>query len=569
MRYGGNTSCVEVRSAAGALAVLDCGTGARELGLSLLAEADPPTEGSLLISHTHWDHIQGLPFFAPLFAADHTWRVHGPRGLGQSLGQTLSGQMQYVYFPVAVDQLSAEVSFHDLVEGELSVGDIRVTTQYVNHPALTLAYRLEVDGAVVVYATDHEPYDRSLAQGGGDVLASRGDARHVAFLRGADLVLHDAQYLTEDYAHKAGWGHSTVEYVVDVARLAGVRALLLFHHDPSRHDQALDALLAHARAYAAATGFTGSVDAAAEGLVLDLVGSPERSRVRLSGSATREPALLDLSRSVYLDSDDVELRTAVSAAAEAEQLAVLLGPEAAAADPQHTVLVVDTDRTEGDQGALRTLLSRAAAAGSSVIGLSRQRTGTAIDDLVTDWLVWPTSAGHLRTKLRAAVLRRACRWESAPLPPDEQRRLEALRSLDLLDTGAEERFDRLTERACEALDVPIALVTLVDEDRQWFKSRQGVEDRQTPRDQSICAHAILTPDLFEVHDLLEDDRFADNPATVGGLRYYAGVPLTTEDGSRVGMLCVADQRPRTLSAEEVDQLRTLAGQVEQELRQHP
>lgn len=134
----------------------------------------------------------------------------------------------------------------------------------------------------------------------------------------------------------------------------------------------------------------------------------------------------------------------------------------------------------------------------AVVAMTRGRPPIDADGFITDWLVWPSTLGHVRTKLRAAVLRRACRWQSAPLPPDEDRRLRALHALGVLDTEPEERFDRYTREACEALGVPIALVSMVDADRQWFKSRRGIDICETPRDQSLCAHAILGHDVFQV-----------------------------------------------------------------------
>jgi phosphoribosyl 1,2-cyclic phosphodiesterase len=272
VRYGGNTACVEVRSASGSRVVLDCGTGARPLGEAVVAEAaerGEPANGCLLIGHTHWDHIQGLPFFAPLFQEGNEWRVYGPSGLGQSLADTLGGQMQYQYFPVTLDELGARVSYHDLGEGTFEIGDLNVTTQVLNHTSLTLGYRIEADGASLVYACDHEPHDPALA-GGGDLLANPLDARHVGFLTDADLVIHDTQYLPEEYARKVGWGHGTFPYAVDAARLAGVRELVLFHHDPARDDRAVEALLADARDYGTASGYGGSIVAAAEGRTCDV-----------------------------------------------------------------------------------------------------------------------------------------------------------------------------------------------------------------------------------------------------------------------------------------------------------
>ena len=158
LRYGGNTSCVELQTARGTLIVLDCGTGAHELGQALLDAGPSPLRGHLLISHTHWDHIQGFPFFAPLFASHSEWDIYAPGGLGKRLEDTLAGQMEYTYFPVTLEQLDATVRFHDLVEGAFEIEDVHVAARFLNHPALTLGYRLEAGGASVVYAVDHEPH---------------------------------------------------------------------------------------------------------------------------------------------------------------------------------------------------------------------------------------------------------------------------------------------------------------------------------------------------------------------------------------------------------------------------
>jgi CheY-like chemotaxis protein len=275
LRYGGNTSCVEVRTADGTLVVLDCGTGAHELGQALLRSEERPIRGHLLITHTHWDHIQGFPFFAPLFVPGNEWDIYAPGGFGQRLAATLAGQMQYTYFPVTLEQLGATIRYHDLGEGTFPVGGLRATAHYLNHPALALGYRLEADGVAIVYATDHEPHARCLPEAAslagtdpGTMPVHREERRHVEFLAGADLVIHDSQYTAEEYPQKVGWGHTPVEWSLEYAIAAGARRLALFHHDPLRDDDALDRVLEACRRRAAGSGL--DVFAAAEGQVVEL-----------------------------------------------------------------------------------------------------------------------------------------------------------------------------------------------------------------------------------------------------------------------------------------------------------
>jgi len=164
--------------------MLDCGTGAVSFGAELMQSSKRALRGNLLISHTHWDHIQGLPFFAPLFVPGNEWDVYAPRGFEQSVRETLAGQMQSTYFPVELKQLGAAIRYHDLTKGVFNLGDIKVSTQYLNHPALALGYRLEADGVIVVYACDHEPHSRALAYGSGDVDGQ--DQRHAEYVDGDD-----------------------------------------------------------------------------------------------------------------------------------------------------------------------------------------------------------------------------------------------------------------------------------------------------------------------------------------------------------------------------------------------
>ena len=584
LRYGGNTSCVSVRSDAGTQFVIDCGTGAHGLGQALVAEADgSPIDGHILISHTHWDHIQGLPFFAPLFQAGNHWHIYGPSGLSGSLGEILAGQMEYRYFPVHIDQLSAEVHHHDLVEGTLDIDDAVIDTQYLNHPALALGYRLTIDGATVVYASDHEPHDHDLASGG-DVSMNRHDEAHAQFIAGADLLIHDSQYQSSEYPDHVGWGHSTVEYVVDLARRADVAQVALFHHDPNRTDEQVDSLVDLARAHAAAVGYRGEVFAAREGMTIELRGVAERRRgLDVSFDARRstralEPALAAWSSSAVVFAHTPEVADSLASAARAEQLDVVVTSDLREAyemvrTTEPGVVLAEAIDDDGGFNLVAAIRGLGSAFGRDVplimVGPARARWHPDADETgITEWLVWPASPFFLRTKLRAWLLRRASRWQNAPLPLDEPRRLASLHALGILDTEPELRFDRYTEEISSTLDVPIALVTFVDTDRQWFKSRRGIDTVQTPRDVSLCAHAILGDDVLQIPDALNDPRFADNPMVAGDtrIRFYAGMPLTLADGARVGTLCVADFRPRHLSATELDELRRVARHVEVELQ---
>jgi phosphoribosyl 1,2-cyclic phosphodiesterase/DNA-binding response OmpR family regulator len=579
VRYGGNTSCVEVRSKAGTLVVLDCGTGAHGLGQALVAARTAPYRGHMLITHTHWDHIQGFPFFAPLFSPGDEWDVYAPRGLRESLRNTLGGQMQYTYFPISLEQFAATVRYHDLVEGAFTVGDIRVTTRYLNHPALALGYRLEADDVVVVYATDHEPHSRALADG--DAGALRGeDRRHVEFLADADLIIHDTQYTAAEYPAKIGWGHSTLESVVAVARAANARRLALFHHDPLRDDEAIDGLVAEARRRAGEAGARLDVFAAAEGLTIDVAptgAARHHGRTASLAAETSVPGEL-LAQSVLIALDDATVQERLAQVVRADGFTLMTAADrdevlAITRLAMPSVLLLGR-RLGGDDGLAICREIRTSRAGYAeglpivVVATSEaevDRTAGA-EAGVTDWLVAPVWAGYARTRIRAWALRQACRWIAAPLPADEPARLRALHAAGVLDSPQEERFDRITRLARRLFDVPAALVTLIDAERQWFKSRPGLEVRETPRELSLCAYAIHEDRVMIVPDALLDPRFADNPMVSGEprLRFYAGRPLRIE-GRRIGTLCVVDTRPRELRDDDVRALDDLATLVEREL----
>jgi CheY-like chemotaxis protein len=353
LRYGGNTSCVEVRSDDGTLVVLDAGSGIHELGLSLMRSGGH-ARGSLLIGHTHWDHIQGFPFFAPLFSPEGSWDVYAPGGRAHQIQASVGALMSPEHHPIGVDQLEARVHFQDLAEGEFEIGGIRVVAQYLHHPALTLGYRLEADGQTLVYATDHEPHSlHPLTGRPGERPLHHEDRRHVRFLEGADLVIHDAQYSLHDFPARTGWGHAPAERVVDYAIAAGVRRLALFHHDPEHDDSAVDAIAARAGEWAAKGSHMPEVFAAAEGQILELAsGDPMPYRAPARGSAllSEEPRS---PTTVLIVEDDPDMQALVRATLGGAELRLLSATTAAeglrlARDERPGLVLLDRDLPDGD-----------------------------------------------------------------------------------------------------------------------------------------------------------------------------------------------------------------------------
>jgi len=314
-RFGGNTSCVEVVTKAGQRFILDCGTGARLLGMHMMAHAPKPIQATILISHAHWDHIQGFPFFAPLFVPGGHITVCGPSGTYNSLPDTLSGQMEYTYFPVKLSDLGARIEYKELPEGENEVGGVRIVTQLLNHPAVTLGYRIEADGVSIMYVCDHEPYWENLWRSDAEPgklssILHAGDRRHADFLLNADVVIHDAQYTPGEYPAKKNWGHSTYSYVTKIAAAANVKRLLLTHHDPTHDDEFLSRIEDEARLIAEAAGSPIQVSCAYEGYeeVFEGDGSGHAQPDNTSGTAMfnrRSPRIL-------IVDDDEDLRILAS-----------------------------------------------------------------------------------------------------------------------------------------------------------------------------------------------------------------------------------------------------------------
>jgi phosphoribosyl 1,2-cyclic phosphodiesterase len=283
-RYGGNTSCVEVRSASGTRVVVDAGTGIRKLGKEIVATDAGPSEVHLLISHTHWDHIQGLPFFSPLYQQGNRLCVYARKRDDLHLRAVFASQTDDPYFPIPFEEAKADIGFRELLDSdEFEIGDVKVACARLNHPYIATAYRLTVDGSSVVYVSDTAPFsdilfgDQFVAQppGQGAELPV-ADRQKLARMRegvvrlceGADLVVYDTMFTDDDYRRIPHFGHSRPSDAVQICREAGAKQLALFHHAPERSDAEIDAILAETRAAQKRDGGTLDIVAAYEGLDL-------------------------------------------------------------------------------------------------------------------------------------------------------------------------------------------------------------------------------------------------------------------------------------------------------------
>jgi phosphoribosyl 1,2-cyclic phosphodiesterase/CheY-like chemotaxis protein len=284
--YGGNTTCVEVRTD-GEIIVLDAGSGIRELGLALESEfGSSPINLTLLLTHTHWDHIQGLPFFLPAYKPKNSIRVLGYEGARAGLGTILAAQMEVPFFPVSWSDLPSTIKIEELKKMEFSVGKVRARAKFLNHPGVCVGYRLFTKDGSIAFLPDNEPFEplklKLAARDGVRPEKARAQAaiarsKLVEFLKEADVLILDSQYTDEKYQQHVGWGHGALSRVVSLALEARVRKLFLFHHDPQHDDHKIDEMLERARLLVVESGRALEVDAAREGAEVWLT-APTRNR---------------------------------------------------------------------------------------------------------------------------------------------------------------------------------------------------------------------------------------------------------------------------------------------------
>ncbi len=278
VRYGGNTSCVEIR-VGDEIIILDAGTGLRLLGRALMAEfKDQPLDLTMLLTHTHWDHIQGLPFFQPVYQPRCRLRILGFEGAHKGLVNVLAGQMQNPYFPVKFGELPGNIAIEELSDFNFQIGSVSVKAMLANHPGICVGYRLFTPEGSIAYFPDHETHSHDFRMHGSRLAGAkktpesdRGEARKmVEFLRGTHVLILDSQFDRQEYQTHVGWGHGCVDEVVALAIRAEVRHLFLFHHDPNHDDRKISAMVKHARKLVSDSGAALQVDAAREGAVVEL-----------------------------------------------------------------------------------------------------------------------------------------------------------------------------------------------------------------------------------------------------------------------------------------------------------
>ncbi|HEY5615368.1 MAG TPA: MBL fold metallo-hydrolase [Bacteroidota bacterium] len=280
VRYGGNTPCLELRLDDDELIILDAGTGIRSFGDHLINTGES-IQAHLFITHPHWDHIQGFPFFKPAFIPGNELTIVGTERHDKKLHEIIAEQMNKIYFPIQLNELNAKIKFQTVGEGDkIEVFGALVTTAYMNHPGFTVGYRIEYKGKTIVYISDNEPYDREAAkrltnfeqlvkekfeQNTGDP-----NQRVYDFCKNADVLIHDATYTPEEYIDRVGWGHSHYLFTLRVATEANVKRLYLFHHDQNHSDDKVDEILKKCKKEIKSRGYKFECEAAIENAELTI-----------------------------------------------------------------------------------------------------------------------------------------------------------------------------------------------------------------------------------------------------------------------------------------------------------
>ena len=267
VRYGGNTPCTELRFSDDKFFVLDAGSGLRELGLNLL-KSGKKLHAHIFISHMHWDHIQGIPFFVPALLPGNEFVFHGAEDPNKSLKEILSNQMNPINFPITMEQMASNLNFEAFDVGTYEIEGIKVETMRLNHPGNALGYKIHVNGQTVVYISDNEPKSHEYDPENNRVLEFNDIL--LDFTKDVDVLIHDAQYTPEEFKTRVTWGHSPYDFTVNLAMTGNVKKLVIFHHDPVHNDEFVDDMILAAKKIAETAESNLEIIGAKEGLEIVL-----------------------------------------------------------------------------------------------------------------------------------------------------------------------------------------------------------------------------------------------------------------------------------------------------------
>lgn len=271
LKYGGNTSCIEVRQN-DTIVIIDAGTGIRELGESLVREfGEKKIEVHILISHTHWDHIHGIPFFQPAYLPGNKINFYGVRGIDSNFEQIIKGQMDTTYFPVDFSVFKSEIKFNELND-EIDIGPFNVNFFFLNHPGITVGFRLDADNKSLAYVSDNEPYRGTMKEKWDSSVpwVQFFEEKFIKFISGVDIFLSEGQYTKEEYSKKVGWGHGTMEFSIEIAYKSKVKKLVFIHYDPEHSDTFLDSRLYNIQELVKKNKFGFEVIGAQEGMEINI-----------------------------------------------------------------------------------------------------------------------------------------------------------------------------------------------------------------------------------------------------------------------------------------------------------